>query len=125
MAAKKEVKASQRDELLGVLRTRFEGNMQRHEGLDWAGVQKKLNSKADRLWALDEMERTGGEPDVVILDGKARGLAFVDCATESPKGRRSVCYDAEALAARKQNKPKDSAVAMAAAMGIDMLSEQE
>jgi len=117
--------AKQREELLKTLKARFEKNMNRHKGLEWASVQAKLEASPDKLWSLGEMERTGGEPDVVGRDKKTGEVIFYDCAEESPKGRRSICYDREALDARKEHKPKDNAVGMAAAMGIDLLTEEE
>lgn len=125
MPRAKDLKAKEREELLTTLKTRFEKNMNRHKGLDWAKVQAKLEANAEKLWSLSEMERTEGEPDVVGFDKKTGEFIFFDCAVESPKGRRSVCYDREALEARKENKPKDSAVNMAAAMGIELLSEEQ
>jgi hypothetical protein len=107
------------------LKARFEKNMKRHKGLEWAKVQAKLEANAEKLWTLDEMEITGGEPDVVGLDKKTGEYIFYDCSAESPKGRRSVCYDGEALASRKEHKPKDSAIDMAAAMGIELLTEEQ
>ncbi len=115
----------QRAELLGVLRVRFEKNMKRHEGLEWAHVQKRLEASAEKLWSLNEMERTGGEPDVVGHDKKTGEFIFYDCSAESPKDRRSICYDQEALESRKENKPADSAIHMAAAMGIELLTEEQ
>ncbi|HVP42493.1 MAG TPA: DUF4256 domain-containing protein [Terriglobales bacterium] len=115
----------QREELLRALKTRFEKNMNRHKGLEWAQVQAKLEANAEKLWALNEMERTGGEPDVVGLDKKTGEYNFCDCSAESPKGRRSVCYDREALESRKGHKPEDNAVDMAAAMGIELLTEEQ
>lgn len=112
-------------ELIETLKTRFERNAGRHDGLEWRAVQARLEAHPDKLWSLHEMERTGGEPDVADHDRKTGEVVFYDCSAESPKGRRSVCYDQEALDARKENKPKDSAVGMAAAMGIEMLSEEE
>ncbi|MGA3107282.1 MAG: DUF4256 domain-containing protein [Terriglobales bacterium] len=120
-----ELSAKQREELLKTLKARFEKNMNRHKGLEWASVQAKLEASPDKLWSLGEMERTGGEPDVVGRDKKTGEVIFYDCAEESPKGRRSICYDREALDARKENKPKDNAVGMAAAMGIELLTEEE
>jgi len=120
-----ELSAKQREELLKTLKARFEKNMNRHKGLEWASVQAKLEASPDKLWSLGEMERTGGEPDVVGRDKKTGEVIFYDCAEESPKGRRSICYDREALDARKEHKPKDNAVGMAAAMGIDLLTEEE
>jgi hypothetical protein len=115
----------QREELLGVLKTRFEKNMNRHKGLAWGEVGVRLEANAEKLWSLHEMERTGGEPDVVGQDKKTGEYIFYDCAEESPKGRRSFCYDRAALDGRKENKPKNSAVDMAAAMGIELLTEEE
>ena len=115
----------QRDELLTTLKARFEKNMTRHEGLKWADVQLKLEGAPEKLWSLGEMERTGGEPDVVGHDKQSGGYIFVDCSPESPAKRRSVCYDHAALAARKEHKPKDSAMNMAAAMGVELLTEEE
>jgi hypothetical protein len=120
-----ELSAKQREELLKTLKARFEKNMNRQKGLEWASVQAKLEASPDKLWSLGEMERTGGEPDVVGRDKKTGEVIFYDCAEESPKGRRSICYDREALDARKENKPKDNAVGMAAAMGIELLTEEE
>lgn len=125
MKTKKELSRAQRDELLSTLKTRFEKNMNRHKGVEWAKVQAKLEADAAKLWSLNEMERTGGEPDVVDHDKKTGEYVFYDCAAESPKGRRSVCYDREALASRKEHKPANSAVEMASAMGIELLSEDE
>lgn len=123
--ARRALTAKQRDELLRTLQVRFEQHLSRHPGLTWAGVLARIDAEADTLWSLSEMERTGGEPDVVVL-GRATGrYLFVDCSAESPKGRRSVCYDREALESRKEHKPGDSAVGMAAAMGIEILSEEE
>jgi hypothetical protein len=119
----KALSIKQSAELLQILKARFEKNMNRHRGLDWAGVQAKLEANAGKLWSLSEMERTGGEPDVVGYDRKTGEYVFYDCSAESPKGRRSVCYDREALESRKEFKPKDSAMDMAAAMGIEILSE--
>src|SRR5262245_48359634 len=122
---KRELAPKQREELLGVLKARFEKNMNRHKGLEWAKVQAKLETHTERLWSLNEMERTGGEPDVVSNDKKTGEYIFYDCSSESPKGRRSVCYDREALDARKEHKPANSATDMAAAMGIGLLTEEE
>jgi Protein of unknown function (DUF4256) len=122
---KKNLSPEQREELLRTLKARFEKNMNRHKGLEWAKVQAKLEAKTAKLWSLNEMERTGGEPDVVGQDKKTGEYIFYDCSAESPKGRRSVCYDREALEARKENKPKDSAIHMAAAMGIELLTEEQ
>jgi len=113
------------EELLKALKVRFEKNMSRHKGLEWAPVHAKLEANAEKLWSLSEMERTGGEPDVVGHDKKTGEYIFFDCSEESPKGRRSICYDREALESRKENKPKDNAIGMAAAMGIELLSEEQ
>ncbi len=123
--AKKQLSAQQQHELLTLLKTRFEKNVKRHKGIEWAKVQAKLGKKPAKLWILDEMEVTGGEPDVIGYDKKTDEFVFCDCSEESPKGRRSLCYDTEALNSRKENKPKDSAMNMAAAMGIKILSEDE
>lgn len=111
--------------LLTTVKARFGKNMQRHPGLDWGKVQARLEAKPEKLWSLNEMEKTGGEPDVVGFDGKTGEFIFVDCSAESPKDRRNLCYDRQALNARKENKPKDSAMDMAAAMGIEMLTEEQ
>lgn len=111
--------------LLGELKTRFEKNKERHKGLDWAKIQAKLEANPDKLWSLDAMEETGGEPDVIGYDKKTDEYWFVDCAAESPKGRRSVCYDHEALESRKEHKPKDSAIGMAEKMGVVILDEEQ
>jgi hypothetical protein len=115
----------QREEILRTLQARFEKNMNRHKGLAWAPVQARLEANAQKLWSLYEMERTGGEPDVVGHDKKTGELIFYDCSAESPKDRRSLCYDREALTARKEHKPKDSAIDMAAAMGVALLTEDQ
>jgi hypothetical protein len=115
----------QGEEILRALKARFEKNMNRHRGLEWAQVQAKLEANAEKLWSLNEMERTGGEPDVVGHDKKSGEYIFYDCSAESPKGRRSVCYDREALESRKEHKPTDTAVDMAAAMGIELLAEEQ
>jgi hypothetical protein len=122
---KKKLSAEDRDELLKGLQARFEKNMSRHKGLEWSKVQAKLEANAEKLWSLNEMEKTGGEPDVVAFDKKTGEFVFYDCSAESPKGRRSVCYDREALEARKEHKPKDSALNMATAMGIELLTEEQ
>ncbi len=122
---KKELAAKQREELLRALKARFEKNMNRHKGLEWAKIQAKLEANTEKLWSLNEMEKTGGEPDVVGYDKKTGEYIFYDCSAESPKGRRSVCYDREALEARKEHKPKDNAIDMAAAIGIELLSEEQ
>lgn len=125
MSNKKELLPEQSKALLDVLKTRFEQNMNRHKGLDWAKIQAKLEANPQKLWSLDDMEVTGGEPDVVGFDEKTGEYIFYDCADESPKGRRSFCYDREALDARKEHKPANSAMDVAAAMGIEMLTEEE
>jgi hypothetical protein len=122
---KKNLSPEQREELLRALKARFERNTDRHKGLEWAKVQAKLDANAEKMWSLNEMERTGGEPDVVAHDKKTGEYSFYDCSAESPKGRRSVCYDREALETRKEHKPKDSATGMAAAMGIELLTEEQ
>src|SRR5690348_11565710 len=122
---KKELSVEQREKLFGALKARFEQNMHRHKGLKWAHVQARLEANADKLWSLSEMERTGGEPDVIGRDHKSGIFIFVDCSEQSPKGRRSLCYDREALDSRKEHKPKNSAIDMAAAMGIELLTEEE
>ena len=121
----RELSPKQREELLKALKARFEKNMNRHKGLEWAKVQARLEANAEKLWSLQEMERTGGEPDVVAHDKKTGEYIFYDCSAESPKGRRSVCYDREALETRKEFKPKDSAMNMASAMGIELLTEEQ
>jgi len=125
MTKKSKLSPTQQQELLNTLKARFEKNMNRHKGLDWAKVQAKLEGTPEKLWSLSEMENTGGEPDVVGHDKKAGEYVFYDCSAESPKGRRSVCYDRAALDARKENKPKDSAMDMAAAMGVEILTEEQ
>ena len=115
----------QREELVKALKARFEKNMNRHQGLEWDNVQAKLEANTAILWSLNEMERTGGEPDVVGHDKKTGEYIFFDCSAETPKGRRSLCYDRAALDARKQNKPKDNAMDVAAAMGVDLLTEEQ
>lgn len=122
---KKELPAKQREELLKTLKTRFEKNMIRHRGLDWEKVQTRLEAHAEKLWSLSEMERTGGEPDVVGQDKKTGEYVFYDCSPESPKGRASFCYDREALDGRKEHKPKNSVMDMAMAMGVEILTEEE
>jgi len=123
--AKKELSAEQREELLKALKARFEKNMNRHKGVEWAKVQAKLEAEPEKLWSLHEMERTGGEPDVVGHDKKTGDYIFYDCSAESPKGRRSLCYDREALEARKEHKPENSVMDVAAAMGIELLTEEQ
>jgi len=125
MQRAEEMKAEQREELLEVLKARFEKNMNRHKGLEWAKVQAKLEANTEKLWSLNEMERTGGEPDVVGHDEKTGAYIFYDCSAESPTGRRNVCYDREALESRKEFKPKDTAMDMATAMGIEILTEEQ
>ena len=120
-----ELSAEQREELLSALKARFEKHMNRHQGLEWADVQAKLDASPEKLWSLHEMERTGGEPDVVGHDKTTGEYVFCDCSAESPTGRRSVCYDREGLEARKEHKPDDNAVDMAAAMGIELLAEDQ
>jgi hypothetical protein len=122
---KKEFSPEQRKELFGALKARFEKNMNRHKDLEWAKIQAKLEANAEKLWSLKEMERTGGEPDVVGHDKKTGEYIFFDCSPESPKDRRSLCYDREALDSRKEAKPKNSAIDMAAAMGIELLTEEQ
>jgi hypothetical protein len=121
----KELSPEQREELLKILKSRFEKNMNRHQGLEWAKVQPRLEANPAKLWSLNEMERTGGEPDVIGQDKTSGEYIFYDCSAESPSGRRNVCYDREALEARKEFKPKDTALDMAAAMGIELLSEEQ
>ena len=123
--SKKNLPAGQREQLLKTLKARFEKNMNRHEGLEWTQVQTKLEASAEKLWSLSEMERTGGEPDVVGHDEKTGEYLFYDCSAETPKGRRSICYDREALESRKEHKPESNALDMAAAMGIEILAEEE
>ena len=120
---KKQLLPEQREELLSILKARFEKNMDRHKGIEWAKVQARLEANPEKLWSLDDMETTGGEPDVVDYDKKTGEYIFYDCSAESPKGRRSVCYDPEALESRKEHKPGNSAMGMAAAMGIELLTE--
>lgn len=119
------MKAQQRDELLKALKTRFEKNMNRHKGLEWAKVQARLEANPEKLRSLHEMERTGGEPDVVGHDKGTGEYIFYDCSAESPKGRRSICYDREALESRKEHQPENNALDMAAAMGIELLTEEQ
>jgi hypothetical protein len=124
-SGKKAISPTQREELLRTLKARFEKNTDHHKGVAWADVQAKLQANTEKLWTLNEMERTGGEPDVVGQDKKTGEYIFYDCSAESPKGRRSFCYDAEALHSRKENKPKDNALDMAAAMGVELLTEEQ
>lgn len=125
MSNKKELMPSQRDELLNVLQNRFAKNMSRHPDISWEKVKAKLLANPEKIWSLNEMEITDGEPDVVAYDQKTDGYIFYDCAAESPKGRRSICYDAAALEARKEHKPKNSALNMAKEMGIEILTEEQ
>jgi hypothetical protein len=125
MSNKKKLSAKETEELLQLLKSRFEKNMKRHKGLDWDKIQEKLESHPAKLWSLNEMEISGGEPDVVGFDKKSGEYIFYDCSAESPKGRRSICYDHEALESRKENKPADSAIGMATDMGIEILTEEE
>jgi hypothetical protein len=125
MQSVKDMQAKQREELLGALKARFESNMNRHKDLEWANVQAKLEANPGKLWSLSEMERTGGEPDVVGHDNKMDEYIFCDCSAESPVGRRSICYDREGLESRKEHKPEDTALDMAAAMGIELLTEEQ
>jgi hypothetical protein len=120
-----KLSAEQREELLGALKARFEKNMSRHKGLEWAQVPAKLEAHTEKLWSLHEMERTGGEPDVVGHDKKTGEYIIYDCSAESPRGRRSLCYDREALESRKENKPEDNAIDMATAIGIELLTEEQ
>lgn len=121
----KVMKPEQREEILRLLRTRFDENMNRHQGLEWSKVQAKLQANPEKLWSLNEMEKTGGEPDVVGLDSTSGEYIFYDCSPESPEGRRNVCYDQEALEGRKKFPPKDSAINMAEIMGIELLTENQ
>jgi len=124
-STKKALSQEQSKALLGVLKARFEKNMNRHKGVEWTKVQAKLEANAEKLWSLDDMESTGGEPDVVAYDKQTDEYIFYDCSAESPKGRRSLCYDREAHEARKEFKPENNAVDVAAAMGIELLSEEQ
>jgi hypothetical protein len=125
MASKKELSKVEATDLMATLKARFEKNMGRHTAMDWKVVESKLIAHPAKLWSLNQMEQTGGEPDVVILDKNNKGIAFCDCSAESPAGRRSYCYDKAALDARKENKPKHSALAMAEEMGIEILTEEQ
>jgi hypothetical protein len=125
VGTKRQLSRAQREGLLSALKTRFENNMKRHKGLEWAKVQAKLEANTEKLWSLNEMEITGGEPDVVAYDKKTGEYIFYDCSAESPKNRRSLCYDGEALQSRKEHKPKNSANDLAAAMGIELLTEEQ
>ena len=123
--AKKELSAEQQAELLSVLMTRFDKNMKRHTGLEWSMIQAKLEARTEKLWSLSEMERTGGEPDVVGYDTQTGEYIFYDCSAESPTGRRSLCYDRVAWESRRENKPANNAMDMATAMGVEMLTEEQ
>ena len=125
MPTHKQLPPQRREELLHILKARFEKNTNRHKGLEWAGVQARLESNPEKLWSLDDMETTGGEPDVVAYDEKTGEYTFYDCSAESPAGRRSLCYDSEGLDSRKEHKPENNAIDMAAAMGIELLTEEE
>ncbi|MGE8722229.1 DUF4256 domain-containing protein [Leptospira terpstrae] len=125
MKNKQKISPQQMKDLLLVLKARFEKNTNRHKNLEWDKIQKKLELNPNKLWSLNEMERTGGEPDVVGYDKKTNVFIFYDCSTESPQGRRSLCYDRKAQETRKENKPKDSALTMALAMGIEILTEEQ
>jgi hypothetical protein len=122
---KKVLSPEQGEKLIETIKTRFEAHMPRHEGLNWAEVQSRLDAHPEKLWSLNEMERTGGEPDIVGRDEKTEEFIFYECSLESPEGRRSLCYDREAWEARKSNKPEDNAIDMAAAMGVELLTEEE
>jgi hypothetical protein len=123
--AKNELSSGQREELIGTLKVRFEKNVNRHKGLEWTKVKAKLESNKEKLWSLHEMERTGGEPDVVGYDKQKGEYIFYDCSPESPKGRRSLCYDREAWESRKENKPENNVIDMASEMGIELLTEEQ
>lgn len=125
MSSRKQLSANQREELIDILKGRFESNSARHQGLQWAEIQPRLNDQPEKLWSLNEMEQTGGEPDVVGRDEKTGEYLFFDCSSESPKGRRSLCYDREALESRKKFKPENSAVDVASEMGIELLTEEQ
>ena len=125
MKSKFKLSSKQIEEILTVLNARFEKNINRHKGIEWTKVQVKLENKLEKLWSLNEMERTGGEPDVVGYNQKTEEYIFYDCSAESPKGRRSLCYDRKALDSRKEFKPKDNVIDMAAEMGIELLTEEQ
>lgn len=125
MANKKHVSSEQHEKLIMILKYRFEKNMNLHQGIEWEKVREKLDSRPDKLWSLNEMEKTGGEPDVVGYDEMTGEYVYVDCSAESPGGRRSLCYDREALDSRKEHKPKGSALEVASAMGIELLSDEQ
>ena len=122
---KKQLLPEQFEELIGTLKTRFEKHMNRHQGIEWSKIQTKLETNSEKLWSLSEMERTGGEPDIIGYDKNTDEYIFCDCSEESPKGRRSLCYDRKALESRKEHKPENSVVDMAAVMGIELLSEEQ
>jgi len=122
---KQEVNSEQTEELLNILQTRFEKNMQRHQGIEWVKIQERLKSNADKLWSINEMDITGGEPDIVGYDQNTDEFIFMDCSVESPVGRRSICYDREGLESRKENRPENNAIDMATEMGIEILSEEQ
>lgn len=122
---KKNLSPEEREQLLKALKARYEKNMNRHKGLEWTSVQARLGADPEKLWSLNEMERTGGEPDVIGRDNKTGEYIFCDCSAESPKDRRSICYDRKALDSRKENKPRDSALDMAAAMGVELMTEEQ
>jgi len=124
-STKRKLSSARTSELLGILKARFEKHMNRHKGMVWEKDETKLKANGDKLWSLDQMEETGGEPDVVAFDKRTDVYTFYDCAPESPKGRRSVCYDHEALEARKENKPQNSAIQMASDMGVSILTEEQ
>ena len=121
----RKLSTEQCEELLTTLKSRFEKNMKRHQGLEWAEVQAKLKANTEKLWSLNEMERTGGEPDVVAYDNETGEYIFYDCSAETPIGRRNICYDREGLESRKNNKPENNAIDMAAAIGIEILTEEQ
>ena len=125
MKNRKDLSVQQTKDLLNILKTRFEKNMMRHKGLVWSAIEEKLKAKSEKLWALNEMEISGGEPDIIGGKNKSGEFIFYDCSAESPNGRRSLCYDNEALASRKENKPKNSALGMASEMGIELLTEEQ
>jgi len=125
MGNKKDLSPSQGDEMIKTLKVRFEKNLKRHNAMDWNSVQSRLEANAEKLWSLNEMERTGGEPDVIGFDEKTGEYIFVDCSAESPKGRRSLCYDRESLDSRKEFKPENNVLDMAAEMGIELLTEEQ
>lgn len=124
-ASKKKLSPDQREKLIHTLKARFEKHKNRHKGMEWAKVQARLEAKDEKLWSLHEMEQSGGEPDVVLLDKKSNEIVFVDCSAQSPAGRRSVCFDRAALNARKEHKPKNDAMSLAAEMGIELLTEEQ